>query len=66
LPQYRYVTPRKKGRWHPDIIAAKRAAAKAGEAHQDEYGKIWLSPMTTIEIRALPGEPAIRTAKRPS
>lgn len=51
LTRYRYVTPSKKGRWHPTKEAAEDAAVKAGEGHRDDWGKrrFYPSVLTHIE-----------------
>lgn len=51
MPQFRYVTPIKRGRWRNSVSEAWDAAANARVAHRDENGKVWLDPLTTIEKR---------------
>lgn len=49
--QHRWRTPTRRGRWREDEESAWEAAAAAGVAHKDEYGRIFLDVFTEIETR---------------
>lgn len=47
--RYRWREGVRKGRWLPTNEEAWEAAAKAGAAHKDEHGRIFLNALTVIE-----------------
>ncbi|WP_162986962.1 hypothetical protein [Sphingomonas paeninsulae] len=50
MTRYRYVTPIRAGQWFETGALARNAAAKAGVAHKDDADRVWLDPLTDIEV----------------
>lgn len=48
--RYRWVTPIRRGRWWSTSAAAREAAATADVAHRDDQGRVFLDPLTDIEV----------------
>ncbi|SCW77863.1 hypothetical protein SAMN02927924_02837 [Sphingobium faniae] len=56
MTQWRYVTPKTTGRWHPTREAAEDAAIQAGFGHRDSHcqsngtrGRFYAHPLVRIE-----------------
>ena len=52
--RFRYVSPKRKGRWRDTVGEARESAVRARVASKDERGMIWLHVFTEIEWRDEP------------
>ena len=53
MPQYRFVTPHRAGKWYPDLETAQRFACDIGAGFMDERSGLFIAYVDTrLEIAA--------------
>ncbi len=51
MPEYRYITPRRRGKWYPNLLDAQRQANAIGAGFLDGTGTFVPYRGTILELR---------------